>query len=242
MKKELLDFIPRFLATAELKQASLCSFGLTKTFIIMLAFFLANTQTACSSEPEDNERTEAPGNSAGSDNNNQDNVNSTKMNITVNNTVLEVSLASNAATRALIGRLQNGSVTYPSSSYGNFETVGGIGFSLPTNNTNITTQAGDVILYQGNQICIFYGSNSWSYTRIGRITNASQSQLRNLLSSGTVNITLSLAADATGISAVTSSEGKPSHSSKGIYSLDGKRLSQVPQKGVYIEDGVKKSK
>ena len=205
--------------------------------ILLLAVFVMNEQTACSSETDGEEHFKTPDDN----NNNQDNETSTIMNITVNNKVLKVSLASNAATRALRLRLQNSSVTYSSSSYGNFETVGNIGFSLPANNANITTEAGDVILYQGNQICIFYGSNTWSYTKIGRITNASQTELRDLLSSGTVNITLSLAADATGISAVTSNNNQSS-SRKGIFSLDGKKLSKAPQKGVYIEDGVKKIK
>lgn len=206
--------------------------------ILLLAFFVMNVQTACSSETDGEEYSKTPDDN----NNSQDNEISTIMNITVNNNVLEVSLANNATTIALKERLQTGSVTYSSSSYGNFETVGNIGFSLPTNDTNTTTQAGDVILYQGDQICIFYGSNTWSYTRIGRITNASQSELRDLLSSGTVNITLSLAADATGISAVTSNNNQSSSSRKGIYSLDGKKLFQAPKKGVYIEDGMKKIK
>lgn len=209
-----------------------------KNLIIMLAFFMMHVQTACSSEADGNKDIETPDDSY----NNQDKTNSTMMNITVNNKILEVSLVDNAATRALKERLQKAPVTYSSSSYGNFETVGNIGFSLPASNMNITTQAGDVILYQGNQICIFYGSNSWSYTRIGHITNASQPELRNLLSSGSVSITLSLATDATGFSGITSDEAKLSHFRKGIYSLDGKRLSETPTKGVYIEDGVKKIK
>ena len=166
------------------------------------------------------------------------------MNITINNHVLVVTLVDNSATRALVERLQEGNVSYSSSSYGNFETVGNIGFSLPTSNSSITTQTGDVILYQGNQICIFYGSNSWSYTRLGRISNASQEELRSLLSHGTVNITLSLTADdATDVSSVKS-EVLPKNSTvrKGIYSLTGEKLAKAPQRGVYIEDGIKKAK
>lgn len=205
---------------------------------MLLAFFVLNAQTACSSEPDDNERnfTEADGNNP--------NLTSTRMNITIDNHVLEVTLVDNRATRALVERLQEGSVSYSSSSYGNFETVGNIGFSLPTSNSDITTQAGDVILYQGNQICIFYGSNSWSYTRLGHISNASQAELRNLLSHGTVNITLSLATDdATGVPSVKS-EGEPRNGKvrKGIYSLTGEKLAKAPQKGAYIEDGIKKAK
>lgn len=204
---------------------------------MLLAFFALNVQTACSSESDDNGR-----NFTDTDDNS--NLTSTRMNITIDNHVLEVTLVDNRATRALVERLQEGSVSYSSSSYGNFETVGYIGFSLPTSNSDITTQAGDVILYQGNQICIFYGSNSWSYTRLGRISNASKEELRSLLSHGTVNITLSLAADdATDVSSVKS-EGEPRNGKvrKGIYSFTGEKLAKAPQKGAYIEDGIKKAK
>ncbi len=205
---------------------------------MLLTFFVLNGQTACSSEPGDTELnfTEAD--------DNKQNLTSTRMNITINNHVLVVTLVDNSATRALVERLQEGNVSYSSSNYGNFETVGNIGFSLPTSNSSITTQAGDVILYQGNQICIFYGSNSWSYTRLGRISNASQEELRSLLSHGTVNITLSLTADdATDVSSVKS-EVLPKNSTvrKGIYSLTGEKLAKAPQRGVYIEDGIKKAK
>ena len=205
---------------------------------MLLTFFVLNGQTACSSEPGDTGRnfTEAD--------DNKQNLTSTRMNITINNHVLVVTLVDNSATRALVERLQEGNVSYSSSNYGNFETVGNIGFSLPTSNSSITTQAGDVILYQGNQICIFYGSNSWSYTRLGRISNASQEELRSLLSHGTVNITLSLTADdATDVSSVKS-EVLPKNSTvrKGIYSLTGEKLAKAPQRGVYIEDGIKKAK
>ena len=184
-----------------------------KSFIfILLALFALNVQTACSSESDENGRnlTDADGNNP--------NLTSTEMNITIDNHVLAVTLVDNNATRALVERLQEGNVSYSSSSYGDFETVGNIGFSLPTSNSSITTQSGDVILYQGNQICIFYGSNSWSYTRLGRISNASETELRSLLSAGTVNVTLSLADDdATGISSVNA-ESKPKGSKvrKGI--------------------------
>lgn len=205
---------------------------------MLLAFFALNVQTACSSEPDDNGR-----NFTDTDDNNP-NLTSTRMNITIDNHVLEVTLVDNRATRALVERLQEGSVSYSSSSYGNFETVGNIGFSLPTSNSDITTQAGDVILYQGYQICIFYGSNSWSYTRLGHISKASEAELRNLLSHGTVNITLSLATDdATGVSSVKSeSEPRNGKVRKGIYSLMGEKLAKAPQKGAYIEDGIKKAK
>ena len=65
--------------------------------------------------------------------------------------------------------------------YGGFEQVGGLGRSLPRNDKRTTTKAGDIVLYSGNQIVIFYGSNTWAYTRLGRITNKTQAELSDLL-------------------------------------------------------------
>ena len=78
------------------------------------------------------------------------------------------------------------------SDYGNFEKVGPLGQSLPTNNQQITTEAGDIILYQGNQITIYYDRNSWNFTRLGKINGVTSRQLRDILGSGDVSVTFSL--------------------------------------------------
>ena len=77
-------------------------------------------------------------------------------------------------------------------SSGGFEIWGALGFSLPTNNEQINAQPGDVILYNGSNICIFYGSNSWSYTRLGKIDGLSESELRTFLKAGESNISVTL--------------------------------------------------
>ena len=76
------------------------------------------------------------------------------------------------------------------SSYGGFEQVGSLGTSLPRNDVQITTQAGDIVLYSGNNIVIFYGSNSWAYTRLGRIEGLSTDELTELLSGSDVKINI----------------------------------------------------
>ena len=76
--------------------------------------------------------------------------------------------------------------------YGGFEKVGALGFSLPSSDTDITTEAGDIMLYTNNQLCIFFDSNSWQYTRIGKIEGMTKDQLKNTFGDGQVNITLSL--------------------------------------------------
>lgn len=162
-----------------------------------------------------------------------------KINITAGERTFIANLVDNTATAALMSHLQNAPVSYTSSSYGNFETVGSPGFSLPTSNQNITTQAGDIMLYQGNQICIFYGTNSWSYTRLGHINDATADELRSLLGNGNISITLSLPGSAS--ISITAADGNPC-TGHDIYTLGGTRLNQPPSSGIYIENGKLKRK
>ena len=83
-------------------------------------------------------------------------------------------------------------LTVDMSDYGNFEKVGSLGQSLPTNDQSITTQPGDVILYQGNSITIYYGTNTWSFTRLGKIETATREGLLQALGDGDVQVTFSL--------------------------------------------------
>ena len=110
----------------------------------------------------------------------------------VNDAVFDVELENNSATQELIKTLKDGNVTINASDYGSFEKVGDLGFSLPTNDENVNTAPGDIVLYQGNQISLFYDSHSWSYTKIGKIQNVDANQLKDVLGSGEVKIVLSL--------------------------------------------------
>ena len=116
----------------------------------------------------------------------------TKMYLTVNENKLEVTLAKNSATEALVELLKQSDITYTATDYGGFEKVGSLGHTLPTSNSQITTQSGDVMLYNANQIVIFYGSNSWSYTRLGKINGYFPAELCSLLGNGSVEIKISL--------------------------------------------------
>lgn len=78
--------------------------------------------------------------------------------------------------------------------YGGFEQVGSIGTDLPANDVQTTTAAGDIVLYSGNQMVVFYGSNSWAYARLGHITDKTPEELTQLLSGGNVTITLNVVA------------------------------------------------
>ena len=86
--------------------------------------------------------------------------------------------------------LAQGPLTIEMEDYGGFEKVGPLGTTLTRNDASITTQPGDVILYQGNQITIYYGTNSWSFTRLARIDDPSG--LREKLGDGEVSVTFSL--------------------------------------------------
>lgn len=109
--------------------------------------------------------------------------------LVVNGKELDVVLEENSATVELLSKLKNGDVVIHASEYGGFEKVGSLGFSLPTEDKQMTTEAGDIVLYQGNQISVFYDSNSWSYTKIGKIKDISQEELKNILGDGEVTFT-----------------------------------------------------
>ena len=92
-----------------------------------------------------------------------------QMNVQVGGSTFTATLEENEAVDALVEMLEQGPVTIQMRDYSGFEKVGPLGTNLPTSNQQTTTQAGDIVLYQGNQIVMFYGSNSWSYTRLGHI-------------------------------------------------------------------------
>ena len=108
----------------------------------------------------------------------------------INGTAVAVAWEDNAAVDTLKELCNGQTLTIDMSMYGGFEQVGSIGTQLPRDDVQTTTEAGDIMLYAGDQMVVFYGSNSWAYTRLGRITDKSQAQLSDLLSGGNVTITL----------------------------------------------------
>ncbi len=112
------------------------------------------------------------------------------LHLSINDTEVSVNWEENGSVEALAGLAASGPLTVAMSMYGGFEQVGSLGTSLPRNDSRTTTQAGDIVLYAGDQIVVFYGSNSWAYTRLGRITDRSAAELAELLGSGDVTVTL----------------------------------------------------
>ena len=113
-----------------------------------------------------------------------------QMNVQVGGSTFTATLEENAAADALVDMMEQGPVTIQMSDYSGFEKVGPVGTSLPASSQQTTTQAGDIVLYQGNQIVMFYGSNSWSYTRLGHINDLTG--WKEALGNGDVTVTLSL--------------------------------------------------
>ena len=166
------------------------------------------------------------------------------MYITIGEETHTVTMEDNVGTRALVAALQTGNITYVAHDYGNFEKVdygnfekvGYVGQSFPTADHQTTTSAGDLVLYNGDNICIFYGSNSWSYTRIGKLDNLSADEVRRFVKAGEgeVAITLSLQPIYTGIQ-----ELSPKENSEGTtYTITG-QIAPKGYKGIVIQNGKK---
>lgn len=112
--------------------------------------------------------------------------------IKIGGNTLTAVLEENESAAALKELIAEKPLTISASNYGGFEKVCTLGTSLPRSDVQTTAQAGDICLYSGNQIVIFYGSNSWSYTRLGKISGADSSELERILSGSETELTLSL--------------------------------------------------
>ena len=156
----------------------------------------------------------------------------TKMYITIDGRTEAVTLTNNSATQALVAKLQEAPVSITLNSSGGFEIWGPLGFSLPENDQQTTAQPGDVILYNGSNLCLFYGTNSWSYTRLGKIDGLSESELRTFLKAGESNIGVVLSLD----NSTAIKEVKSNWSENGTYySVNGQRV-QNPTHGIYFKN------
>ncbi|WP_298535505.1 cyclophilin-like fold protein [uncultured Treponema sp.] len=105
---------------------------------------------------------------------------------------LSATLADNSSATAFYELLKKGPLTVKMTDYGSFEKVGSLGTTLPRNDSQITTSAGDIILYQGNQITIYYDTNSWNFTRLGKVDGKSQAELKEILGKGDVTAVFSV--------------------------------------------------
>lgn len=112
--------------------------------------------------------------------------------LTINETEIDVTWEDNEAVTALRELLEDNSITIETENYGGFEQVGNLPASLPQNDSRITTEAGDIVLYSGNSIVLFYGSNTWEYTKLGHITYLSTEEIQTVLNTDSTTLTISL--------------------------------------------------
>ncbi len=159
----------------------------------------------------------------------------TKINLTIGNKTMTATLVENSATRELVSMLSQTPIVIEMDDYGGFEKVGALPKSLPTSNSQITTEPGDIMLYQGWNMVIFYGSNSWSYTRLGKIDGATAESLREFLGNGSVSVKLTLDSSS-GIKDANSDSRKVEK----VYDLQGNIVNTRPLRpGIYIIDSRK---
>ena len=124
--------------------------------------------------------------------NEEENKGENEMYIKINDKVLTATLENNSSVESLIEKLQQADITINMSDYSNFEKVGDLGFNLPRNDKQISTDYGDLILYQGNSFVIYYDKNNWNFTKLGHIDNITQEELKQILGKDDVTVTLTL--------------------------------------------------
>jgi len=152
-----------------------------KLFAYIVAILLLS---ACSSDAASSTKPSQPESEKGSA--------SMKLKIHVNDTTFTATLADNSSATALKELLQKGDLTLDMEDFSNFEKVADLPTTLPRNDTQIDTDAGDLILYLGKRIVIYYDKNSWNFTRLGNIDNVNKNRLKQILGDGNATVTFSV--------------------------------------------------
>lgn len=198
-----LSFFERFVLSFSLKIERFVSDS-AEIWIcgLYMTLFACNPSDDAPSAPETN-TPEQSGNAGDSETNehpendeNEDTpMENNTLKLTVNGRSFTATLVKNSSTEALMKQLAQGSVDIRMNDYGDMEKVGSLGFSLPRNDRQTTTSPGDLILYQGNSFVIYYDTNSWNFTRLGKVDGvSSRNEMLDLLGGkGEVTVTLSLA-------------------------------------------------
>ena len=111
------------------------------------------------------------------------------MKLLINETEIPVIWENNDSVTEIMEEASKGDITVSMSMYSDNEQVGSLGKSYTRNDKQTTTHNGDIVLYSGSNIVLFYGSNSWSYTRLGKM-DLSEAEVTELLSNGDVSVRL----------------------------------------------------
>lgn len=166
-----------------------------KILFILTAIILF--MTGCTSKPEIKETQETQsqyeilsdediGNYMNENNEN------TNLTLSVDRTPLSVKWENNESVSALKKLASEKDLTIKAHQYGGFEQVGSLPQRIESNDVHMTAQPGDIMLYSSNSVVLYYGTNTWSYTKLGHIENLSEAELKKLLSGETVTLTFSL--------------------------------------------------
>ena len=158
-------------------------------YIVILLLFAACSSDAASSVKPTQPETQTSESSANSSAQTEAPV---KLKIHVNDTTFTATLEENSSAKAFAEFLAQGDMTLDMHDYGSFEKVADLPRSFPRNDKQIDTDAGDIILYQGNSITIYYDKNSWNFTRLARIDNVNKKRLQQILGNGNVKATFSV--------------------------------------------------
>ncbi len=159
----------------------------------------------------------------------------TKITLSTGNESMTATLSDTEAARELAELLSKGPMSIEMNDYGGFEKVGALPQSFTTSNHQIPTSPGDIMLYQGNNLVIFYGSNSWSYTPLGKIDNATTENLRQFLGNGNVKLTITLVENSGIDNVIVDVTQKDA-----VYDLQGNIIAHRPlASGLYIINGKK---
>ena len=111
-----------------------------------------------------------------------------KMKLEVNGYTFEIDLENNTSAKAFKEYVSKEKRVLSLDDYGNFEKVGDLGTTLPRNDKTLTTKEGDIILYLGNKLCLYYNQNTWDFTNLGHIKDTTY--LKEALGKGSVTVTL----------------------------------------------------
>ncbi len=119
----------------------------------------------------------------------------TMLKIEIGEKVMFAQFSDNASAQALREKLAEGPLVLEMHDYGGFEKVGDLPWTLPRSDEDITTSPGDVILYLGSQLTIYYGVNTWDFTRVAHIPDVDKAAMQSFLGEGVVTATFSLSSD-----------------------------------------------
>lgn len=165
-----------------------------KTLIVMVLVLAAACALAvlpaCSGAARSDSSAASSANPASNDTS-QAEIGHTTLRISVNDAFFEAELADTAAARELSDTLRGGPMAVRLHEYGGFEKVGPLPVALTAQDVQVETRPGDIMLYQGNQMAVFYGSNKWAYTPLAHI-DATAGELAGAFGEADADVTLSV--------------------------------------------------